>query len=79
MARKHEEPTSLYQLFEEDPTLPKPDARIGPPPAEPVDPGPFPDLSMVEKLPEDVRAIVDAMGDRKLFRPRLPRDPLPQI
>jgi hypothetical protein len=62
MARKPEAPApppSYYKLIDDDPTVPKPDAVIGPP-EEVGEPKPFADLSKPEDFPDDVRAVIES-------------------
>jgi hypothetical protein len=59
MAQKPGLPPSYYKLIEDDPTVPKADATLGPP--EPVsEPKRFADFSKPEDFPEDVRAIIES-------------------
>jgi hypothetical protein len=58
MARTPETP-SYYKLIEDNPTVPKADATLGPA-DEPKTPKPFADLSKPEDFPDDVRAVIDS-------------------
>jgi hypothetical protein len=59
MARKPEPPPSYYKLIEDDPTVPKADATLGPP-EKVFEPKPFADFSKPEDFPADVRAIIES-------------------
>ena len=62
MARKPrggEVPPNYYKALEEDPTIPKPDIRVGP--QEDQEPSkPMADLSKPEDFPPDVQAIIES-------------------
>lgn len=62
MARKPENPSTpnIYRLIEDDPTVPKSDFELGPPPEPTGEPKPMADLSKPDNFPDDVRAVIDS-------------------